>query len=301
VVEWQNNLYLSNALTLTAGLQYQVESGDNTGNFEESLDSRAVYVNSIVKLLKDALVLNAGLRYDDLETAGSKTTYRVGASYTVRGIGLTLKASYGTGFRAPSLNDLFFPFFGNPSLKPEESKSFDAGLIQTFFQDRLSLAVAYFNQKYENLIQADPRTFTAINIANASVKGVEANGSLRLFDGLEIRVGYTYLDTEDEDTGLPLIRRPKNKFSFGIGYAARNLSLLADYVYVGGRFDSTLDARTGNKLPPYSLVNLSGTYTIYKNIALFARVDNLFNKDYEDIRSFGTKGSSIYGGIKVTL
>lgn len=145
--------------------------------------------------------------------------------------------------------------------------------------------------------QADPLTFTAANIARASVEGVEAAASLRLNDAVDIKTGYMYLNTEDKDTGKNLIKRPKNKFTAGIGYSVRNLSLLADYLYVG----KCLDSSVGNELPAYSVVNLSGNYRVTKNITLFGRIENLFNAHYEEVGGFNTKGASVYGGMKVSL
>lgn len=301
VADWQNNFYLSSNFTVTAGLEYKVESGENEGNFDQSVDNTAAYLNVRFKSVTDGLAFNAGLRYDNNEIAGSQMTYRLGASYTIKDAGLTVKAGYGSGFRAPSLNDLFFPFFGNPNLEPETSTSLDITVVKTLFGDRLSLSAAYFRQEYKNLIQSDPRTFTAENIARASIKGFEAEGLLKVVEGLDLKAGYTYLDTEDMNTGLPLNRRPTNKFTFSAAYAAGPLSVIADYIYVGGRYDSARDAREGIKLAPYSLVNLSGTYWFTRNVAVIARIDNLFDADYEEIKSFGTKGATVYGGVRVKL
>ena len=300
-VDWQNNLHLTEALTLTAGLAYQHESTDSAGNFDEGLDDNAAYLNGRLKLFKDSLILNAGLRYDDYSTVGSHTTYRVGAAYTNKEVDATVRTSYATGFRVPSLNDLFFPFYGNPALKPEESKSFEAGIFKPLFQGKLQLGVSYFNTDYTNLIQADPLTFTAVNIANASVKGVEATASYQATDALSLKAGYTYLDAKDTDTQLPLNWRPANKVVLGIAYSTPAYSFLADYIYVGGRFNSSHDAEIGKKLPPYWLVNLSGTYKISKVISVFARIENLFDADYEEVFSYGTKGISFYGGMRATF
>jgi len=301
VADWQNNFYISSYFTVTAGIEYKVESGDNKGNFDQSVDNTAGYLNLRVKSATEGLAFNAGLRYDNNEMAGSEMTYRLGASYTLKDAGLTLKVSYGSGFRTPSLNDLYFPFYGNPNLLPETSTSLDITAIKTLFSDRLSLSVAYFKQDYKNLIQSDPRTFTAENIASASIQGFEVEGMLRVLEGLDLKAGYTYLDTEDKNTGLPLNRRPTNKFTFSIAYATGPLSVVADYIYVGSRYDSARDASEGIKLSPYSLVNLSGTYWFSKSVGVIARIENLFDEDYEEIKSFGTKGASFYGGLRVKL
>ncbi len=304
VLDWQHNLYLIDAFTLTAGFEYREEGVENSspfGGFEDTVANKAVYINSKVKLLRDNLILNAGVRYDDHETAGNKTTYRVGAAYTVKEAGITFRTSYGTGFRAPSLNDLFFPGFGNPNLKPEDSKSFEAGISKSLFMERLTLSLTYFKQDFENLIQSDPLTFTPVNIAQATIKGIETTATFRFTDSIDLKAGYSNIDARDKNTNLRLIRRPIDKFSFGAGYTSRAFSVLADYIYVGNRYDSISDAKKGDKMPSYSIVSLSGNYQVTKKFSAFGRVENLLDEDYEEVKGFGTKGFSVYGGVRVTL
>ncbi len=301
-IDWQHNLYLTNAITLTGGFEYKDETGESVGSYRESVDNKAVYFNSKFKLLNDRLILNAGARYDNHESFGSKTTYKLGAVYTLKELDASIRTSYGTGFRSPSLNDLFWPGYGNPDLRPEESKSFEIGATKNFAKERVSVSLTWFNQDYENLIQADPSfPWTAANIARAKISGVEAVMSVKVFEGLDLKIGYTYLDTEDKDTGNSLARRPKNKFVAGLGYALKDISLASDIIYVGSRYDSATDAAIGNNLSSYTLVNLSGGYIINKNITAIARIENLFNEKYQEIRGYGTKGFSINGGLRIAL
>ena len=294
-IDWQHNLYLTDFYTLTAGGTYRKEDGENAGNFSSSLDTKALYLNNILKLFKDALILNAGMRYDWYESFGNKTTYRIGALYHLKAVGLDIKGSYGTGFRAPTFNELFFPFFGNPNLKPEESSAWEIGLEKGLLAKRIILSLTYFDQRYTNLIETNPLTFTAANIAKAEVKGVETAVTSKISDSLDIRVGYTYLNTEDETTGGVLPLRPRNKVSFSTAYSKKDFSITADYIFVGKRFDSS----SQRELSQYSLVKLSGNYRASKWLTLFARIDNLFNAHYEEVGSFSTPGFSVFGGIKV--
>lgn len=300
-VDWQHNLYLTNGITLTGGFEFKEETGESVGSYKESVDTKAVYFNSKFKLLNDRLILNAGVRYDDHESFGSDTTYKLGAAYTIKEMDTTIRASYGTGFRAPSFNDLFWPGYGNPNLKSEESTSFEIGVMKNFAKEGVSVSLTWFKQDYENLIQADPFTWTAANIAKAKTAGIEAAMSVKVFQGLDLKMGYTYLDTEDEATGDSLARRPRNKFVAGLGYAIKDISLVADVIYIGNRYDSATDASIGKKLSTYTLVNLSGAYRISRNITAIARVENLFNEKYEETRGYGTKGFSINGGLRITL
>jgi len=295
-IDWQHNFYISDNYTLTSGAEYRKEKGENKGNFDESLDNKALYLNNKLKLLKGDLVLNAGLRYDEHETFGNETTYRVGAIYNIKSAALRIKGSYGTGFRAPSFNELFFPLYGNINLKPEESTAYEFGVEKDILKDRASISLTYFDQKYKNLIQTDPLTWTAENIADAEIKGVEVNASLRVTDNINIKGGYTYLNTEDKATGDRLPLRPKDKFNLLTEFSIKNLSMIADCTFVGERYDSLIS----KNLPSYFLVNLSGTYRVTKWLNAFARIDNLFDTDYEEAGSYGTPGLSIFGGIKIS-
>lgn len=297
IIDWQHNFFISDAYTLTAGAEYRKERGENIGTFDESIENKAFYMNNKLKLFKGDLIFDAGLRYDDHETFGDKTTYRAGAIYNVKSAALRIRSSYGTGFRAPALNELFFPFYGNSSLKPEESTSWEFGLEKDLFKQRLSVSIIYFEQKYKNLIQLDPSTFLASNVAEAAIKGIESGAILRPIDKLEIKAGYTYLDTEDKTTGQRLTRRPKDKVNLSAVFSTGKASVVANYTFVGERLDSAVE----RSLSSYSLVNLSGNYNATKNIMLFGRIDNLLDEDYEEAGSYGTPGFSFFAGVKVTL
>jgi vitamin B12 transporter len=296
-IDWQHNFYLSNIYTLTAGAEYRREKGEVSSKFDKSLDNKALYLNNKVRFFKGDLIFDAGLRYDDYEIFGDKATYRVGAIYNVKSAALRMRSSYGTGFRAPALNELFFPSYGNLNLKPEESTSWEIGLEKDLFNQRVSVSIVYFDQRYKNLIQSDPSTFLAANVVEATVKGVETEGVLKLIDNLEIKVGYTYLDTEDKATGQRLSQRPKDKLNMSVEFNTKNISVIANYTFVGKRFDSWVT----RDLPSYSLVNLAGNYKVTEWVTIFARLDNIFDADYEEAGSYGTPGLSFFGGVRVSL
>jgi vitamin B12 transporter len=297
-VDWQNNLYLSDLSTLTAGIETQREKGENTGNFATSLYHDAWYLSDRAKLLQGALILNAGVRHDATQISGSKTTYRAGALYDIQSAGLKIKGNYGTGFRAPSFNELFFPFYGNLTLRPEESKGWDIGLEKAFLDNKAVAAITYFDQKYSNLIESDPNPpFTAVNIARAEIKGVETSVTVHPTDTVTVKAGQTYLDARDKDTGMRLTLRPVEKYTLATVYSADKISVTVSYVFVGERFD----AQAQRNLMSYNLVNVSGNYTLSKTLTLFARIDNVFNVNYEESGGYGTPGLSAFGGVKISL
>lgn len=289
-LEWQHNVFVTDDYTITAGAEYREEKADNAGNFKVNINNKALYVNN--KLRSGELILNAGLRYDNHETFGEKTTYRLGALYDLSAVGVTLRGSYATGFRAPGINELYFPFYGNIALDPEQTKAWEIE-AQKALGEKVSVSLTYFNQQYEDLIQTDPLTWTAANIADADVSGVEASVSATLMEGLSLGLGYTYMETEDKATGKPLSRRPDNKLALDAEYQRGDFSINADYTYVSERLDSAV----GRDLDAYSLINLGSSYKV-KNITFFARIENLLDEDYEEVGGYSTPGISFFGGVK---
>jgi vitamin B12 transporter len=305
-IDWQHNFYLSEAYILTFGAEYREESGENKGGFNKTVDNKALYVNNKVKLFNDDLIINAGLRIDDHETFGEETTYRIGGVYNIRPASLAVKASYATAFRAPTLNELFYkdPWgsSGNPNLKPETSSSWEIGIEKEIIEDRASVSATYFNQKYEDLIdwvETPPGSWTymPLNISNAEVRGLETGASVHVTEEVLVTTSYTYLDTENKQTGERLRRRPKDKVSVTAEYSSSPVDILLSYTFVGKVFDSESYGHLGS----YSLVNLSGSYKLKENIKLYARIDNLFDEDYETAGGFNTPDLSAFAGVKVEM
>ncbi|MBN2653495.1 MAG: TonB-dependent receptor [Nitrospirae bacterium] len=296
-LDWQHNIFAAEFYTLTLGAEYRKDRGENLDNFMNSIANRAFYLNNKLKLFNDALIVNAGFRYDSHDTAGSKLTYRFGAVYNIKPADLKIKGSYATGFRAPSANELFYPFYGSLDLKPEESRGWEIGLEKELLKKKVNLSVTWFSQKYHNLIQTDPFTWLAANIARAEIKGVEASLRFSLNERTGLRASYAYLDTEDKTTGQRLTRRPKDRASLSLDYKGAKLSGAVDWIVVGSRYDSSVK----HNLDAYSIVNLSSSYQLSADASLFVRVQNLFNRFYEEAGSFGTYGLSIYSGIRFRI
>jgi vitamin B12 transporter len=267
------------------------------GSFDQSINNKAGYLNAKLDLIDDTLILNAGLRDDAHSTFGNALTYRTGILYDLKPLEIRFKANLGSGFRAPSLNELYYPNYGNPNLQPEKSTGYDIGVEKDFYGKKLIMGATWFWQRYHNLIQTDPNTFAAVNIGKALTEGVELKASVLLTGNLKLNAGYTWLDAEDLDTGVFLSLRPRNKFTSSIEYTLAKLTVIGECLYVSKRFDSSLN----QDISSYSLVNLKGSYFLLKNLSLFARIDNLFNKSYEEAAGYGTPGISAFGGVKVSF
>jgi vitamin B12 transporter len=184
----------------------------------------------------DRLLLTAGLRQDSYNVFGDATTYRVTGGYLIPETGTKLRASYATGFRTPTINQLFFPGFGNPNLKPEESKSLDAGIEQRLLKDRLQLSARYFWNRFQNLIVNVPAgaLLRPENVGQTKSQGWEASFQYAVFKNLGLRGQYTYTLTRDLSTGNRLPRWPVHQAVAGLSYQPiEAIRIHLDYRYVG--------------------------------------------------------------------
>jgi vitamin B12 transporter len=230
----------------------------------------------------------------------------IGGIYNIKPVAIKIKGSYGTSFRAPTLNELFYKdswgSAGNLNLRPEKSNSWEIGLEKEIIKEKASISITYFDQDYEDLIQwveSPPGSwqYTPQNVAKAEVKGIEAGASIKITETLTLKSSYTNLHTEDKETGERLPLRPKDKFNLSTEFSTKDMSVIADYTFVSERYDSSVS----RNLSSYSLVNLSSSYKMTKGLTIFARVDNLFDEDYEEAGSYGTPGFSIFGGIRMSI
>jgi len=274
--EWQNNFQIGKPLVLTLGYQFREQLGENKGTFsEKSLSSHAGFAQLQLNLF-DRFFATGGFRQDSYNSFGDATTYRVTGGYLIKDTGTKLRTSYATGFRAPAINELFFPNFGNPNLKAEKSQSFDIGIDQEFWDKRVTISGGYFWNRFRQLIVAafdpvgcapfTPFGFCAQNIGSAKSQGWEGSARLVLAEGipymkmLDLKGQYTYTITRDLETGARLPRWPVHQGSLVLTYQPINpLSFTTTFRYVGSRFNTTGDQQP---LPDFYVMNFSASYDI---------------------------------------
>lgn len=252
--------------------------------------------------------LVSNVRYDDYNTFGSHLTYRFAPAVIVPWTQTKLKASYGTGFKAPTLSELYvnYPayfFFGNPDLKPEESTGYDAGFEQPLFNDRVRFGATYFHNNITDLIEA---TFTSyVNVGQAETQGVESFAEWSVTDRLKLRTDYTYTRAVDDSTGFQLQRIPYDKASVTALWTPIDpLTLSATLVAVSKWVDdydrNNVNTAPGSFAPGYAVLNVAADYKIDDHVSLFARVNNLTNTQYEEPLGFMRPGIGVFGGMRVT-
>ncbi|MEZ5330753.1 MAG: TonB-dependent receptor [Thermoanaerobaculia bacterium] len=241
--------------------------------------------------------LDLGARRDDNDAFGEHLTGRAGLVRRL-GAGLRVHAAWAQGFRAPSLGDLYFPGFGNPDLEPETSESVETG-VRWDGESRdgaaWGLGVIAFHSDIDDLIVFDPLTNVPQNIGRARSRGVELSGSLS-GGSLWSRLAVTWLDAEDLDTGEPLVRRPEWSGSLVAGWHRKRWSVTGTFRGVGDRTDLgsvPLDA--------YSVVDLAARISVSPRFAPYARVENLFDEQYEEAAGFPAPGVGVIGGLAIGL
>lgn len=302
-----------NELSMVLGAETERERADSFyrsdgafGPYEDTFLGRDVRTNAIfgesrLEPLKD-IYIDLGGRVDNHAIFGRYETFRV-APAVLLASGTKLRGSVGSGFKAPSLVQLYSSF-GDPQLKPEESTGWDLGIDQKFLRERVTLGVAYYRNTFDNLITFNPSTFVLSNIANASTQGMEFSGDIRLTSMLQLKATYTYTDSQDDATGAALLRRPKNIGTVTLLFTpTERLRAQLQWRGYSSRFDNDFSTGTPTRvsLGGYGLLYLTGSYQLSERVELFARIDNLLDKEYEEVYGFGTFGAAAYGGVKVTL
>ena len=314
-LEVQENVQVGKPLLLTVGYQFREQQGENdTGLSTKIVRSNAGFAQAQLNLF-DRVFATGGIRQDSYNVFGDATTYRLTGGYLHRETNTKVRSSYATGFRAPAINQLFFPNFGNPNLGPERSQSMDVGVDQGLLGDRVRLSLGYFWNHYRDLIVNslnDPTcapfsTFLQcpLNVGSATTKGWEAGATVSLvrdrpfIKNLEIQGQYTNTLTRDLSNALRLPRWPVDQWSALLSYQPIDVLVVTLAArYVGSRFN---DIQNRQSQRAFDVWSLAASYDATKRIQLYIRVENLFDEKYEEILNAGTAGRSIYVGMKVAL
>jgi len=307
-VDWQHNLYIHELYTLTLGAEWAEEKADldsrgggwAPAEYSARRSTTSGFVQNQFEPVKN-LFLTAGLRTDRHEEFGTETTYRLAGAYLISETDTRLRASHGTGFKAPSLENLYGPddWGPNPDLDPEKSRSWDAGIEQFFFDRHLKAELTYFENDIRNLLQWTDGQME--NVGKAETYGVETGLSAKITDSLTTRVGYTYTRAKDKETNEELLRRPKDRFTLSARYSFNDkASVTLTGHHVGRRYDEVWEGWTPERvrLGSYTLLNLAASHEIRDNVTVFARTENLLREDYEEVSGYNTPGRTFYAGLQ---
>jgi vitamin B12 transporter len=293
---------------ITGGVTLEAETtqDDGYGDIDQRQTFLAVFAEDELHPLPP-LYLTGGLRYDDFDTFGSSVTGRATAAWLLADRAIKLRASYGTGFNAPSFLELYgvaTGYVGNPDLKPERSRGGDAGIDWYLPRRAGTLSATWFRNDYRDLIVYNFNVYpgTTANVGQARSDGVELEAKLALGAGIELHAAYTYLEADDLTDGTRLLRRPRHSGSadlwrdFGRGWSAG-----AGVAAVAGRED--VDAQTFLTVddPDYAVVRVYAQWRASRRLTLKARVENLLDQRYQPVNGYPALGFGAYGEVQWTL
>ncbi len=312
--EYQGDYRVIDQVRLVAGAEHE-DSSYFDGSPTKSAGVTSFYGEAIVTPIRQ-LTLTGGIRHDQHRAYGGHTSFGADAALALDE-GTTIRASYGEGFKAPTLYQLYSDF-GTISLKPETARNYDVGVAQSFLQRHGSIAVTYFHRDTTN--QIDFRSCSAAdqinvpiclnrpfgtydNIDRARAQGVEAELTLRPIDDLTFTANYSYIHSENRSIGAnfgnDLARRPRQTVNVSLDYKLPfGLSVGGTISQVGDSFD---DAANTVRLDGYVLAGLRAEMPIGQHFAIYGRVDNLFDERYQTVATYGTLGRAAYGGVRVKL
>lgn len=311
-LEYQGNFDIIDDYALTFGAETE-KSSFRTSSFGGPISRADARIDSFYGQLSASpltgLTLTAGARYDDHDTFGGKTTLAANGVYSPNDGATTIRASYGEGFKTPSLFQLFSEY-GNTALKPESSKGWDTGITQKLLDGAIEVGATWFHRNTSNQIVfvgcgaqvgiCTNRPFgTYDNVARTRAHGLEFGLTLKPVEALTVQANYSWIDAENRANGLKLARRPSQSVNAAIDYKwAFGLETGATVTHVGDSFDNASNTR---RLDGYVLVDLRASYPVTKGFSLYGRIENLFDEQYETIFRYGTPRRAAYAGVRLSF
>jgi vitamin B12 transporter len=305
-LDWQGNIRLAAGQILTLGAEHQIDQIRDSPISAETIDNAGFIQlqSSFGERFFDAV----SLRYDGYDRFGGKLTYRVAPALLIPETGTKLKGTVGTGFKGPTLNELFvsfpaFNFFANPNLKPETSLGYDLGFEQSVPEQPVTFGATYFHNDITNLINPNATFTSNENVGRATTYGVESFAEYKPLEPLALRANYTFTIANDELLHQELLRRPRHKVSLDARWQVSEPALVwATLVYVSPWADvNRAGTITGLRANGYTTINLAGTYDLGHGLTAFARIDNLLDRRYQNPTGFLRPGLGVFAGFKVAF
>jgi vitamin B12 transporter len=289
---WQNDF------SIPAGaLSLAVERREERVDTDAAFPVTARNTNAVLGVWQwqgDSHTLQANLRHDQSSQFGGRTTGAIAYGYAF-GLGLRASASYGTAFKAPTFNDLYFPGFSNPDLKPETARNAEAAL--RYASSMLSTGIVAYRNKVRDLIvfQCDESFNCAPqNVASATLRGLTLEIEARAGD-LSIKASADWQRPEDDASGNLLPRRARRHATLVATRAWGRLNLGAEVIASSARFD---DAANTRRMGGYAIVSFTADYPLARDWTLLARLNNAFDRRYELAADYNTPRANAFVAVR---
>lgn len=300
-VSWQNDLSLGTDLLqlLAEHRKEEADTNVNQLNRERTTNSFA----ASYQLKRGNHLGSVGVRNDNNSQFGSKMTGNLAYGYRISSA-LRANASYGTSYRAPTFNDLYYPNSGIAANRPEHSKNAELGVHFDNGTSRLS-AVAYRNRATDLLVYANTcpveqatHAFGCVyNVNKATISGLSLSGSTTV-QQFTLRAALDFQDPHDDTSDKLLARRAKRHATAGVDYRTGALTTGAEWIVSGQRYD---DRDNKQVLNGYGVLNLYSSYDIAAGWTVLGRWNNVLNKDYELSKNYATAGSNLFVGVRYVM
>ncbi len=285
----------SDADIVTLGLDYHDDRVDSSTSYKETARyTQAVFAQ--YRGERGGHTLLARIRPLDDEQFGSHTTGNLAWGYQLHPT-TRLVASWGTAYRAPTFNDLYFPDFmgfptSNPDLDPEESETLELGAEGR--AGGIDWDLRLFRTRIDNLIVFDLASFLPANVNEATIEGLEATLSGDLY-GWTTSTSASFLNPTDDNTGNTLPRRARRSLKLDIDRRFGKTGLGATFLAQSARYD---DQANNMRLGGYGLVNLRASWSLDRHWKLQGRIENLFDRDYETVATYNSPGRGLYLSLR---
>lgn len=302
-LSWVNSTVFSSDWQASFGVDYIDEQLKGTSDYDQK--QRDIYgIFGHTMYSNDKFTYELALRYDDVHDVDSETSYNASIAYQLTD-DTRVVVSTGTGFKAPTFNDLYYPlqwgYIGNPDLMSETSENYELTLTSQF--DELRVDFNLYQTDVENLIdwsgQDADGNVTPVNVDNVDINGAELGLNYRGFGGVH-QFNASYIKAEDQGAEpgevAQLIRRAKEFYSYQFNAEVANADVYLEWQYKGKRYDSVWGVGKV-ELDSYQLVNLGVSYPVTKAIKLEAKVNNAFDEEYETANTYFSQGRVVYFGI----
>lgn len=317
--QWQyvGHYELADDVSVLFGADHRSDSyTDNSSQETFERDQKGIFAEGQVGF-NDTFFYTIGVRHDDNDDFGEHTSYRTTAAYLIPvDTGeLKLKASYGTGFRAPSLFEVQYnnregaPAYIPSTLTEEQSEGYELG-VEWIFSPSTQVELVWFDNRIEDEIYFDMIAYGGYLQSSGETRssGVEFAASAEVVDNLVLAGNYTYNDTElSGDTGLagaapgdPRRRRPKHLYNLSVRYG-----FWQDKVNLAAFYRSSSDAVDYDfgdgqvPLEDYQVLDLTGTWEVNESLEAYLRWENALDEEYQQVAGYNTSGSAAYAGLRV--
>lgn len=298
-IGYQGDINLFDRDVLTVGTDLTLEDAKNSYGFSGENENYA-YFGNYIKGLGENITLNFGGRLDDHDRFGSQGTYRSTLAFNIPQSKTKIHSSLGTGFKAPTLYQLYDTLSGNPNLDAETSTGYDFGFTQVFPQEYVTTDITFFNTEINNLIDYDNSTLNYVNTSKADIRGIETQIDIKATDNLNFFGNYTLTDAKNALTQQKLARRPRHAFNVGTDFQIGKTQTTLLGRYVGEQIDQY---SYGTHIPQYNksffTADIKTSYDVTDKVAVYGRLDNIFDQDFQEVLTYNTSGFVAFGGIRL--